>query len=312
MPKNIKKMKKQHIGTTSINLFSVITIVLLAIGTTTAKAQLNPLGASYFQDQYLNNPSLAGRQQGFKLGLHYRNQWSSVPGAPVNYSISGQFGMPDEHSGLGINAYVDRSGLLSRTRVVGSYAYHLPLNGEDSYLHFGLSLGFMNQHVSQGELNGNPGDAVLTEFNNQPTYVDGDFGVSYTSNQLTLQAAIPNLNSFLNRETRNTVDQGTYFASASYRIMADDDMGYNVEPKVAYRGIRGHKDIIDAGLEFSLGVNASKINTMVVYHSSKSVTAGIGMLMKSKLEIQALYNTQTASLSSYTNGTFELGLGVRF
>lgn len=307
-------MKKQQIKNITINLFLGLTaiVIILIIGMSTAKAQLNPLGASYFQDQYLSNPSLAGKQLGFKLGLHYRNQWSSIPGAPVNYAISGQFGMPDERSGLGVNAYVDQSGLLSRTRVVGSYAYHLPLNGEDSYLHFGLSLGFMNEHVSEVALNGNPGDAVLTEFNNQPTYIDGDLGISYTNNQLTLQAAIPNLNSFLNRETRNTVDQGTYFASASYKIMADDEMGYNVEPKLAYRGIRGHKDIIDAGLEFSLGVNTSKINAMAIYHSSKSVTAGIGMLMKSKLEIQALYNTQTASLSSYTNGTFELGLGVRF
>jgi type IX secretion system PorP/SprF family membrane protein len=294
------------------NKIIVLLSLTIFLGLGSAKAQLNPLGGAYFQDQYLANPAFAGKTANFRLGLHYRNQWSSIPGAPVNYAISGEYGMSDERSGIGFNAYVDKAGLLTRTRAVGSYAYHLPLNGEDSYLHFGVSLGFMNEHVERGAINGNDGDIVLTTFNNQPTYIDGDFGVAYTGPQLTIQAAIPNLNSFLSRAANTTVDLGTYYGAVAYKILKDDEQGYNIEPKVAYRGIRGYKSIVDAGVELTVGLESSKINAMVVYHSSQSVTAGLGMRMRSKLEIQAIYNTQTAALGSYTNGTFELGLGVRF
>ncbi|NQX30091.1 PorP/SprF family type IX secretion system membrane protein [Pedobacter boryungensis] len=305
-------MKTHTFGKRPIQLICS-TLLLAAMGTAPVKAQLNPMGASFYQNQYLSNPAMAGTDGGIKLNLHYRNQWSSVPGAPVNYALTGEFALPDKKSSVGVNAYNDKAGLLSRTRVVGTFAYHLPLNGVSETLSFGLSVGFMNERIDDAALNGDISDPGISNFNNKPTYIDGDFGIAYTNKQWNAQASVPNLNSFLNRSKRESADVGTYYASVSYKIFEDEeDYGYNVEPKLAYRGIRSHSDIFDVGAQVSLGGGETKTRGMVVYHSSKSVSAGLGLLMKSRYELNAIYNSPTAALTSYTNGTFEVGLGLRF
>lgn len=278
-----------------------------------ANAQLNPLSASFFQDQYLSNPAFVGMKENLKLNLHYRNQWSAIPGAPVNYALTAEYGIPGEKSALGVYAYVDKAGLLNRTRIVGSYAYHLSLNGVEEQLHFGVSVGIMSEKVDGSGINGDIGDATVGNFNNQPTYVDGDFGVAYTNLHLTAQLSIPNLNTFTNRAKINSVDLGTFYAAAAYKVFEDmEDYGYNLEPKLAYRGIKGYKDIVDIGLQGMMGLGGNQVNGMLVYHTAGSLTAGVGMVMKSRYEIQAMYNSQTAALSSYSNGTFEIGLGLKF
>ena len=46
--------------------------------------------------------------------------------------------------GLGLSVLNDKARLQRQTRVVGTYAYHLPLS-ESQNLYFGVSFGFMNQ-----------------------------------------------------------------------------------------------------------------------------------------------------------------------
>lgn len=46
--------------------------------------------------------------------------------------------------GLGLSVLNDKARLQRQTRVVGTYAYHLPLS-ESQNLHFGVSFGFMNR-----------------------------------------------------------------------------------------------------------------------------------------------------------------------
>jgi len=71
---------------------------------------------------------------------------------------------------------------------VVSNAYHLPLS-KDSHLSFGLSLGFMNERISEEDLKGDAGDEDVSSINQQDIYTDGDFGISYTSNTFNIQAA---------------------------------------------------------------------------------------------------------------------------
>ena len=56
------------------------------------KAQLHPMGAMYFQNQYLANPAMAGLESGLRADLAYRKQWSSIPGAPETQSITADYG----------------------------------------------------------------------------------------------------------------------------------------------------------------------------------------------------------------------------
>jgi hypothetical protein len=120
--------------------------------------------------------------------------------------------------GLEINMYADQAGLLKRTRVVGTYAYHLPLNANDDQLHFGISLGALSERLNTEEINGTISDVSVQHFNERPIIVDGDFGMAYTSGRLNLQVAVPNLKNFLRKERYNAANWNIFLYGAELQV----------------------------------------------------------------------------------------------
>lgn len=269
------------------------------------KAQLNQLSVQYFTNQYLANPAFAGAEEGLKLNTAYRKLWSNVPGAPLTQNITADYGL--SKVGIGLTVNDERAGLQRQTRVVGSYAYHLKLDEAGHALHFGVSLGFMSQRLETTDLYGNPNDPMVGLYNNRRTYIDGDVGIAYTSEKLNLQFAVPNLKSVLKKDVINLADVATFYSAISYKINLTKGLdGIDAEPKVAYRGVKGFDNILDAGGQ--LWIANKQVFLMALYHTTDNITYGLGMDYKRKFLIGGSYTTQTSALSNYTNGSFELNL----
>ena len=113
--------------------------LLLSVFTGVVSAQINPFNAQLFQNQYLANPAKAGAEAGARLNLGYKNQWSSMPGSPRNSMVS--YDTRNNKVGLGVSVFNDKSGLINYTKVLGTYAYHLPLSGKNEFFHMGISVG---------------------------------------------------------------------------------------------------------------------------------------------------------------------------
>lgn len=275
----------------------------------TASAQLAPLGAMYYHNQYLNNPAFAGIGQGLEVDLGYRQQWSTVPGSPKVQVLTGSYAMTPK-AGIGLNLYNDQTGLFKRTRLMGSYAYHLPLNSKGDRLSFGISLGFMDELVDQGLMDGDPSDPTARAFNERQQYVDGDFGVAYTSGKFSLQAAMPNLRNSLglSKDGDRVVNEARFFAAASYKIRLSEAEGVGLEPKVAFREVRGFDNIVDVGANFTFVDD--KIGLMAMYHSTKSTSFGLSAKLSKAFSLLGLYTSNTAALAGQTNGSFEVNLKI--
>ena len=83
-------------------LKSISLLILISfLGANQAWSQLYPLGAQYFHNQYLGNPSSAGIDSGYRFDLSNRVQWNDVPGAPVNQIFTGV--LKTGKVGLGLN-----------------------------------------------------------------------------------------------------------------------------------------------------------------------------------------------------------------
>lgn len=288
---------------------TLLLIAVTAISSTTLKAQLNPLSAQYYTNQYLINPAFAGAGPGLKLNGAYRKLWSNVPGSPLTQNLTADYGL--NKVGIGLTVNNESAGLQRQTRVVGSYAYHLQLNEHNHQLHFGISLGFMSQRLENADIYGNPNDPSVGQYNDRKTYLDGDFGIAYTSDRLNLQAAIPNLKSVLKKDVIKLADVATFYTAASYKIgISEGAEGMDIEPKVAYRGVKGFDNIWDAGAQMSIA--DQQVFLLAMYHSTENATFGLGMDYKKKYLISGTYTTQTSALSTYTNGSFELNLRVNF
>lgn len=287
--------------------FHKILLLLLITFGTAAQAQLGPLSTQYYQTPYLANPAMAGLRQGFDVSLAYRSQWTSVPGAPQQQALTATYGK--NRTGWGANLYLDKAGLLRQLRALGSYAYHLPLS-EKQALHFGVSLGVSQQRLAMEDVKGSINDNSAMRFNDRGAYIDGDFGIAYSTGSFKAEAALPNLDQLLGRrQQQGMVDLPTFYAATSYRFnLGSED--WQLEPKTAYRGVKGFDSIIDAGA--ALWIENGQLMVMGMYHSSKNATFGLGMDLKKLYRINAMYTSQTSSLGSYSNGSFELGLGINF
>ena len=68
---------------------------------------------------------MAGLNKGVQVNLGFRQQWTSMPDAPIGQSFTAQYGL--DKLGFGINIYNDKASMLKGTRAMGTAAYHLPL-----------------------------------------------------------------------------------------------------------------------------------------------------------------------------------------
>jgi type IX secretion system PorP/SprF family membrane protein len=294
----------------SISKIAAVTLLLTSLSLVSL-AQLNPFNTMYFQNQYLYNPAMAGIEKGMNINLGYRKQWSNFPGSPETGILTMDF-QPIAKVGLGINVNDDQTGLIRQTRVMGTYAYHLPLSDRNQQLSFGLSLGIDDSRVNYNNINGDVTDVEIAQYNQLKAYVDGDFGAAYTSNGLYVGAALPNLKSmfFKSSDERFDADRLLFITTASYKIpIQSDGAAFLLEPLAAWRIVKGYSDIIDAGFNFAMP-DYGGLYFQSVYHSSRSLGVGFG-LDQQTYALSFNYNLETGQLSNYTQGAFELGIKLR-
>lgn len=133
-------------------------ILIFFLGSLSSVAQQMPMYSQYMMNRFLINPAVAGYDGLTTLNLTAREQWMGLPYSPRTVALSADArlikssparpGMPDKRSimnlfrsgnvGLGGYIYNDRSGLIDRTGLQVSYAYHIRM--QEHQLSFGISL----------------------------------------------------------------------------------------------------------------------------------------------------------------------------
>ncbi|CAL1520727.1 PorP/SprF family type IX secretion system membrane protein [Chitinophaga sp. MM2321] len=271
-----------------------------------APALLEPSATQYFQNQYLANPAMAGIDSGLHINAAYRHQMNGIDGAPISkfFTADGYIG---NRVGGGVHVFNDEAGLLNRTRVALSYAYHLPLGQQGQALHFGLSLALNVQRLDYTKIVGDDSDPSIGAFNRRDDYFEGEFGMAYTNEHWTVQGSLPNIRSVFTGDNK-AVDGGTlYFTAVSYKFLPQGVVS-SFEPKVCYRGVRGNDNILDLGMNVGFLNNVG--NVLALYHTSGSFTGGIGVNIMQTVMLQAMYTTQTGGIKSYVDGGYEIGLTI--
>lgn len=274
----------------------------------TTNAQLMPFGASYYHNRYQINPAYAGLQSGLDLAFGYRQQWSGMPGSPKLQYLTGSYAL-GKNTGIGLNLSNEKAGLLAGTRGMASFAYHLPLGGNDQKLSLGASAGFKNERVDRSLINGDPTDAGYDLYNGNKNTMDGDIGLAFTSKGLTIDGAVLNLRQRFDKDQSDYADQSTFYSAISYKVNLAGENGQTaVEPRFAFRGVKGSDNIWDAGLNVAFAQQT--VELMSVYHSSKSVTFGLNVNYNA-FSFLGIYTAETSKLRNNTNGSFEIGIRAR-
>lgn len=271
-----------------------------------SQALLDPSGTQFFQNQYLANPAMAGVDTGVHINAAFRRQYTGIEGAPETkyFTADALFG---NRVGGGVRVFNDQAGLMNRTRVALSYAYQLPIGKDGQKLRFGLSLALNVQRIDTKNVDGDMNDPSIGAFNRREDYFEGEYGMAYTDLHWNIQAALPNIRTLFTDENKGVDGGGIYYTAISYRFLPIGAIS-SIEPKICYRGVKGYDNILDAGINIGFLNNAA--NVMGIYHSTKSVTVGLGFNIKQVVMIQAMYTTQTGGIKTYVDGGYEIGATV--
>ena len=284
----------------------IIFFTILIMAKTTF-AQLNPMGSSFYLNQYLANPAVVGLTPKVQINAAVKEQWVGIEDRPTMQTLTIGYGFLNKKVGIGATFYHESAGVINKFNFKATYAYHLLVN-ENNKLDFGLSLGLADESINFNKVKGDLTDQSLKNFQDRSIYVDGDLGISYRNKDLTIQGAIPNLNSLLRKGTYNKViDKSIYMVAASYKLLENDTTKfYTLEPKIVFRKIKNYKVIVDFGINGEFF--SKKISLSAIYHTTNSVTLGLGVNVKKKVSLLAQYTTNTSQFKTYSNGEFEIGL----
>jgi type IX secretion system PorP/SprF family membrane protein len=229
--------------------------------------------SQFFNSPQTTNPANTGfiPDADYRLGAHYRNQWSSVMTVP--YKTSSIFGDVQlfrdrlENGWLGVGGLllsdVAGSGSLRSNKIYGSIAYH-QMMGNSSLLSAGFNLGYAQKRIDPSQL----------KF---PDQFDGKF---FDGNMPT--AGIPLVNSASYFDMQVGLNYA-YFPEENIYINAGYSIHHVNKPKETFYGDNSAFGIIPMRhigfINAILKVNARGIISPNVYFSTQAkateVTGGL-------------------------------------
>ena len=153
-------------------------LIITALSPALARAQADIHFSQFYETSILRNPALTGVfSDDYKLGLYYRNQWSSIthPYSTALFSAEGHVpvsSVSEDFVSFGILGYSDRAGSIDQkiTTVYPALNYNKCINTDHNTF---LSVGFT------GGYNQYSFDPTKTTFNNQ--YLNNAFDPSNPS-----------------------------------------------------------------------------------------------------------------------------------
>ena len=103
--------------------------------------------SQYFTNDVIYNPAISGSNDYNQFTLQSRQQWLGFEGAPLSANIS-YHGPLNNRSAMGGYLEYDRTTPSNQTNLQINYAYHVPLNSNNTYLSFGLGAKVMYYYLN--------------------------------------------------------------------------------------------------------------------------------------------------------------------
>ncbi|MEN9444499.1 MAG: hypothetical protein RIS47_1389 [Bacteroidota bacterium] len=144
-------------------------------------AQERFVTANYYLDDFVLNPSLAGRESGCrKLRLSARQQWLGLPSAPGSQFFSYNQGV-SKHWGVGAYFFNDENGATGKSGVHLALAWHASIHDYDE-LSLGIGLSGWQRSFAITESALGISDPALAAAQKASFWGTANFGLFYATN----------------------------------------------------------------------------------------------------------------------------------
>ncbi|MBC8054698.1 MAG: type IX secretion system membrane protein PorP/SprF [Sphingobacteriaceae bacterium] len=311
-------------------------ILLLQLLYCVAFAQQRPQYTQYVFNNYLINPAISGIEAYIDLKASHRNQWTGLNGTPVtnyisvhapigkrfidehrnNYasqshrSYAKSYQAAQSHHGIGMHAVFDKAGLISRSDINISYAFHLGLSDKVN-ISAGVAAGIsqLSLDVAGVTLEDTYDPAISMSAGEQ---MKPDLGLGvwlYGPQYFVGLSAQQLLGQTLTFSESDTYSQGKllphYFFTAGYKFFLGPDIA--TVPSVLIKRVSSAPYTCDANLKLTF---RDKFWLGGSYRNGDAFSALAGFNVSYLFNLGYSYDFTTSHLSTVSSGTHELILGL--
>ena len=306
----------------------LITLLLSLTAIFEGEAQQLPIYSQYTMNKYLVNPALAGHHGYTEFNLAAREQWIGMKDSPKTHAFSFHTRvLPDSYinrilyirrkkvqpsriSKVGLGGYIfnDRTGLVSRTGLRFTYAYHININ--EGQLSFGLSGNLYQFKLDREEFRSYEPDDILLSYTNYTAIIpDADAGVYYSDENfyggLAVAYLLQSKYKFGNHGFENYRLKRHYYIIGGYNYKRIED--YTVEPNILIKVSESPRFQMDLGV---------RINSSDRYWGGLAYRTGGAIIFLGGVRVDKLYFGYSFDLNliniKHSFGSHEFMLAVKF
>jgi len=279
----------------------------LFAGLAETSAQQDPQYSQYMFNPLVLNPAYAGSRDMFSAVALYRNQWISLPGAPVTQTVSINTPLKDPKLGVGLHVINDKIGPKQTTGILTSYAYRIAM--AKGKLALGLRAGIYSYRLNYDMIEFKDPDVF---YGNKTHYTPTvDFGTYYYTKKFYAGACVSHIDQskYGTNPTSNTDSRlvSHLVATAGYAMVFSKHITFR--PSMVLKAVKNAPPTFDLNAAILLnenlwiGMGARSKNeglVMFEYAISKNLRAGYS------------FDIQFSKVRTATQGSHEIFLGFDF
>jgi len=288
-------------------LFSrIILVSALLFFALESVAQQDPMYTQYMENLLTLNPAYAGSRDVLSMMVVSRNQWVSMPDAPVTRSFMMHSPIKGQQMGLGLSFLSDKVGPVKQSGIYADYSYTLSFSNRRS-LSLGLKAGvnFFEAGISDLATN-DPNDPVFANDINRSFLPNFGVGAFYFTEKYYLGLSIPKL--IENKINKNGVstqsiskEQMHVFFMAGY--VFDVNRIVKFKPSVLTKYVKNAPVSLDMTGTFLF---YERLWLGAMYRVGDSFGGLLQLQATDQLKIGYSYDLPINKLGAYNNGTHEI------
>jgi len=173
--------------------FRIILIVAPLLFAGKSFAQQDPMYTQYMENMLTINPAYAGSKDLLTMMIVSRNQWVSMPGAPITRTFEMHSPVTGTNTGLGLSVLNDQIGPVKQTGIYFDYSYTLNFSNKRS-LALGLKAGVNFFEAGLANLTTNdPNDPVFANDISRNFLPNFGVGAFFHTDRYYIGLSIPKL-----------------------------------------------------------------------------------------------------------------------
>lgn len=322
----------------AIKVTRCLLISFFLINALVLQAQQRPQYTQYILNNYIVNPAISGIENYIDVKVGYRQQWSGIQNAPetnyfsihapigksddrssatsfsmvgdnpLGYNYKNEYTAAEPHHGIGLIAFIDKTGPISQSVVNVTYAYHLGISAQTN-LSFGIGAGFNRISFNTTDVEVvDPGDPAINNGTFNKINPDLSAGLWFYSAQYFVGISAQQMlapDPIVENNSNEKKISPHFFATAGYRFWLSDDITFM--PSVMYNMQKPAEGVLNYSAKISF---KDKIWLGAALRQEDAVSGLLGFNISSLFNVGYSYDFTTSQLNTVTKGSHEIVLGI--